>query len=503
MSAHVCKIFDNLYKQLPDEDNKEKQIVVDNLLYEAFCPTNENSYGKCISDCDRISAGFGYLLVQLFENVESENEHEDQEDKYVYYGLMWASYKLQQLNKNRDKPISLNEFFTNNIVKGQWYEIIKEHIEPKKSLLNNDINIEYMSDIYYIFKETCKIFSNDSSDLDHLEDFSSYYQSIISCGEKLKKRSNNGDTDTNDSSCNTLYDMLNHVYDDFRKDYFKNKPTNDSLPDLPDFKKIKEPSKPDLGISDSQDSIDKKPETQDGDSQNSDSVTNNEHINSTNNLEQQQNEEPTEGTISNIVLDGSTVPEYEFTITSYKPHDFIDGVEVPDIEAEYFDAQDEFLYIDTDLSHSVIEPKYMYFSHPDLDIEQNNLDIEQNDLDNEQTDFYNQPQPHQINTLKFDDPFKHPENFSDSIMCKLHGPKSVYCNRIICNRIKIGVIALSIPIALVFAYKVNNKTIIIYILLNIFATAYIQMQQKIIYIYYFYISIFHGRGKKNQRKQKK
>ncbi|SCL91326.1 Plasmodium variant antigen protein Cir/Yir/Bir, putative, partial [Plasmodium chabaudi chabaudi] len=431
MSAHVCRIFDNLYKQLPDEDGEEKQIAADKLLYEAFCPTNENSYGKCISDCDRIGAGFGYLLVQLFENVESENEHEDQEDKYVYYGLMWASYKLQQLNKNKDKPIGLNEFFNNNIVKGHWYEIIKEHIEPKKSLLNNDINIEYMSDIYYIFKETCKIFSNDSSDLDHLEDFSSYYQSIISCGEKLKKRSNNTDTDTNDNSCNTLYDMLNHVYNDFRKDYFKDKPKSNNIPDLPNFEEIKVTLESDL-----QENTNETPESQDGEvdnQQNKETVDNVWDIEIKEEIcfENLKPELP-------IFLDGLEVPDIDIGSQI-----FLDGIEVPDIESEfshleveYPDVQEELFYIDTEfskleddlpffevkysdlendppnivdelyvpeneLSYLVMEPKIKDSEIPVLDFELADLNIEQNDSDN-------QSNSHQTNTLEFDDPFKNP-----------------------------------------------------------------------------------------------
>ncbi|SCL91292.1 hypothetical protein PCHCB_000540000 [Plasmodium chabaudi chabaudi] len=93
-----------------------------------------------------------------------------------------------------------------------------------------------------------------------------------------------------------------------------------------------------------------------------------------------------------------------------------------------------------------MEPKIKDSEIPVLDFELADVNIEQNDSDN-------QSNSHQTNTLEFDDPFKNPENFSDSIMCKLYGPKSVYCNRIICNRVKIGVIALSIPIVLVFIYK--------------------------------------------------
>ncbi|SCL91133.1 CIR protein [Plasmodium chabaudi adami] len=478
MSAHVCKIFDNLYKQLPDDDDKEKKINSGSLLYESFCPKVGEEYQKCDSDLDTINAGFIYLLLQLFDNVESEGEHEDQKDNYVYYGLMWASYKLQQSNRNNDRSIGLNDFFTDYVTNSEWYEGIKEHVESKMPLINSDNNIEHMSNIYQIFKQMCEIFSNNDDEIDKI-DFMSYYESVKICGENiLKKNSNNADTDTSGTSCPALYDVLKYVYNGFKKDCIKKiNPPNNALPEIPEIEEIKETLKSDSEKLDSPDRMDEKIETQD------DEPTNCEQINFTNDIEQQKNEETTDDGTNIIFLDGYTVPEYE--ITNYKPQDFFDGVEasdreidgqivldgvevsdidigaefvldeveLPDIEVGYLDAQEEFFYIDPDfstfedhLSHSVMEPKNMYFFHPDLD-------IEQSVLDNEQTDFDNQPQPHQINTLKFDDPFKHPENFSDNIMCKVHGPKSVYCNRIICNKIKIGVIALSIPIVLVFVYK--------------------------------------------------
>ncbi|SCL95709.1 Plasmodium variant antigen protein Cir/Yir/Bir, putative [Plasmodium chabaudi adami] len=419
MSTHVCKIFENLYKQLPDEDDEAKKINGGSLLYETYCPKNGEVHGTCNSDIDRISAGFLYLLPQLFDNAEYEGEHEDQKDNYVYYSLMWASYKLQQSNKNNGKSIGLNEFFTGHIANSEWYDVVQEHIEPKKSLLNNDVNIEYMSDIYHIFKDMCKIFSNNDDQIDNI-DFMSYYESVKRCGENIFKK----------------IDCIKKIH-----------PSNNALPEIPEIEEIKETLKSDFERLNSPDIMDEHIETQYDGSEISDGVSYCEQINFINDLEQQQNEETTEDPRNSIFLDEYTVPDYEFAIINYKPHDFFDGVEVsdievdeeivlgevevPDINAGYLGPQDEIFYIDSDfstfeddLSHSVMEPKNMYFFHPDLD-------IEQNDLDNEQTDFDNQLQPYQTNTLTFDDPFKKPENFSDNIMCKVHGPKSVYCNRII------------------------------------------------------------------------
>ncbi|SCL87018.1 CIR protein [Plasmodium chabaudi adami] len=489
MSAHVCRIFQSLYDQLPDEDDEPKKTNDTVLLYETFCPINEYGYQKCNSDLDKISAGFGYLLPQLFGNVDHEEEHEDQKGNYVYYGLLWISYKLQQLNKNNDKSSVLYDFFNSHIVKGDWYEEYKEEIENKTHLINKEVDIDLMSDVYYIFKQMCKTLSNDEDDFSNLEDFSMYYNSVKICAEKLKKCSKDGSTDPSSNQYLAIYDMLQSVYNDFRKDYFKNNSECDNVPDLPDFKEIEVTPEPDLPKSDSQENTNEPPETQDN--------VDNKQANPESELEQPKNNEAVKE-LWDVEIEGeiclenlkpelpdfeiklakfeTELPDFEIELAKFETElpKFSDPLEVSDIEVdaeiildelgvsnmevEYSDVHDDFFYIDTYFSkledelsfsedkYSSMKPHNIDFIFPDLDNEQTDLDIEQNDSDN-------QSQPHQTNTLKFDDPFKNPENFSDSIMCKLYGPKSVYCNRIICNRIKIGVIALSIPIVLVFVYK--------------------------------------------------
>ncbi|SCL88417.1 CIR protein, partial [Plasmodium chabaudi adami] len=480
MSAHVCRIFQSLYDQLPDEDDKPKKTNDTVLLYETFCPINEDGYQKCNSDLDKISAGFGYLLPQLFGNVDHEGEHEDQKGNYVYYGLLWISYKLQQLNKNNDRSTILYDFFNSHIVKGDWYEEYKEEIENKTHLINKEVDIDLMSDVYYIFKQMCKTLSNYEDDHSSLEDFSMYYNSVKICAEKLKKHSHHSNTDSSGGQYLAIYDMLQRVYDDFRKDYFKND-SECNFPDLPDFKEVEVPPESDLDKSDSQENTNEHQETQDGEVDNQQNKENIEELGDLEVLEELGDvfivEKPN---LDNLIPELSNI--------EMDPPIFLDGIEVLDIESEfpyleveYPDVQEELFYIDTEfskleddlpffevkysdlendapnivdelyvpeneLSYLVMEPKNKDLEIPVLDFELPDLNIEQNDSDN-------QSQPHQTNTLEFGDPFKNPENFSDSIMCKLYGPKSVYCNRIICNRIKIGVIALSIPIVLVFIYK--------------------------------------------------
>ncbi|SCL88569.1 CIR protein [Plasmodium chabaudi chabaudi] len=523
MSAHVCRIFQSLYNELPDDGDEPKRENGAVVLYETYCPINDSGNQQCNSNLDKIIAGFGYLLPQLFGNVDNEEDHEDQEDNYVYYALLWVSYKLQQLNKNNDKPIGLNEFFNKHIAKGDWYEEFKEQIESKIHLVDKEIDIDLMSDVYYIFKQMCGGLSNQEDDFNYLEDFSTYYYSVKICAEKLKKSSNNGNADISDDQYLAIYDMLHHVYADFRKDYLKNNPECDKIPDLPNFKEIEvtpEPDldEPDLDELDPQENTNEDPETQDGDVDNipicPDSEFEDPEIEETvvelENFDIEEEvcienwapESPnfeTELPIfeaqifdfhielpkfeTELPIIEDEIPKLEpehlnFEIGLPKPEpklpDFIGGLEVSDMEVGYPIAPENLFFIDTGFSKleddlSIYEVKYSDLeSNPpnivdELYVPENELsypmvkpeiiDFELPDLNIEQNDSDNQSQPHQINILTFDDPFKNPENFSDNIMCKLYGPKSVYCNRIVCNRIKIGVIALSIPIILVFIYK--------------------------------------------------
>ncbi|KEG04434.1 CIR protein PIR protein [Plasmodium vinckei vinckei] len=262
-------MFNSLYSQLPDDDNEEMRTSGRSLLYESYCPTSEERYQTCNSDHDKIKAGFIYLVTQLFGNVNSDGEHEDQESRYVYYGFLWMSYKLQQSNINSSNPITLYEFINNHLLKDQWYEVVEEYVKPKVSLITKDANIDLMSDVYYILKEMCKFFSNNDGNLDHFEDFSKYYDSVTKFAKDvLKKKTNNSDTDNIDEIYVDLYDMLKNVYNEYRNYYREKNSQDNALPEVPDIEEIKKDFTSDLGAPDLQDSTDGSLKSQDGDGNN-------------------------------------------------------------------------------------------------------------------------------------------------------------------------------------------------------------------------------------------
>ncbi|CAD2110859.1 CIR protein PIR protein [Plasmodium vinckei] len=262
-------MLNSLYSQLPDDDNEGNQRSGGKLLYETYCPKIEENYQKCDSDYDRIKAGFIYLVGQLFDNVNSDGEHEDQKSRYVYYGFMWMSYKLQKSNRNSGNPITLYEFINNHVLKDEWYEVVEEYVEPKVPLITKEADIDLMSDVYYILKEMCKFFSNNHEGFDYLEDFSKYYESVTQFGEKiLKNKINNANIDNVDQIYADLYDMLKNVYNEYR-DYYYEKNSQDNAPrKLPEIEEIKKNFTPDLKTQDLQDSTkgDLKPQDDDGNS---------------------------------------------------------------------------------------------------------------------------------------------------------------------------------------------------------------------------------------------
>ncbi|SCL84910.1 CIR protein, partial [Plasmodium chabaudi adami] len=467
MSAHVCEIFDNLYTQFPDDDDEVHRTNGKSLLYETFCPKNGDEHQKCSTDLDRISAGFGYLVLQLFDNVDFEEDHEDQKGNYVYYGLLWASDKLQQSNKKNNTSIGLYDFFNDYIINGEWYGEIKEHVEPKMNLLNKEIDIDMMKDIYSIFKDMCKIFSNNDDDIDNIN-FMSYYDSVKSCGENiLKKNSNHVNRDTSGSSCLSLYYVLKNIYNDFKNDCIAimNPPTT-ALPDIPSIEEIKK----------TLESNSEKLDSQDCGSENSDCVEKCELTIPENELEQPQNDKTVEKLldieIKEEICFENLKPElpkidpelekFEIEFASFETKlpkfetelpdvlgelevidietdekVLLDELEFSNIEVEYPDAQDYFFDIDTDLSF--FEDKYsdlendpqnivdalfvsensipnivdeLYVPEDDLSypmVKPKIIDFEWPDLNIEENDSDNQSQPHQTNTLEFDDPFKNPE----------------------------------------------------------------------------------------------
>ncbi|CAD2102777.1 CIR protein PIR protein [Plasmodium vinckei lentum] len=240
-------MLNSLYSQLPDEDNEGKQRNGGKLLYETYCPKVDENYQKCNSDHDRIKAGFIYLVGQLFGNVNSDGEHEDQKSRYVYYGFMWMSYKLQQSNRNSGNSITLYEFINNHVLKDEWYEVVEEYVEPKVPLITKEADIDLMSDVYYILKEMCKFFSNNHESFDYLEDFSKYYDSVKNFGENiLKKKSNNADIDNIDQIYVDLYDTLKNVYNEYRNYHFVKNTQYDPPPEIPNIEEIKKNFTPDL-----------------------------------------------------------------------------------------------------------------------------------------------------------------------------------------------------------------------------------------------------------------
>ncbi|SCL89641.1 CIR protein [Plasmodium chabaudi adami] len=454
MDTHACQMISEINRHFPDAEDDSKELINLNPAYLPYCPLNESGEYECNSNIDRISAGGVLLLNMLFNTDDEILESENQNASFAQYIILWLNYKLQQLPTS--ELIDLSQFYDDYIKDSDWYESYKNEIDAQKDLMN--ANATMLSDLYYIFKEMCNKFSNN----DNFEDFTSYFNSDNNFVKKYENLLTQSSTGT---MCTSYYKLLNDFKNTY--EYFKDehKGKNLNLPEISCLEDIKETSKPNLEISDSLD----------GGSENSNGAENSDQITPTYEIEQQieettedamqsiyldgsdmtllnledellhlKNETPNLDSNYTIILDGFVIPDNEPTLTNYESHAFMDEIEVSDdgsadIGIGYFEVDADLLSLDDEL------PEYGMISSP-LNIEFENNEIIIEDLETPQ-------QQHQINTLKFDDPFKNPEDFPDSIMCKLHGPKSVYCNRIICNRIKIGVIALSIPIILVFIYK--------------------------------------------------
>ncbi|ETB63227.1 hypothetical protein YYC_00066 [Plasmodium yoelii 17X] len=221
MDYNLCKRFDTLRNFLPDESGKSTE-------YDFHCNGNIKDYcpnQNCNTDLDKINAACLWLFDQLFvRNKKNIN--------IVEYIIIWLSYKLSQksheginnLNDFYEARIKNNTHYTNcnndrgdcsNILKGSTgCKNYKEIIDNKKELLN--INFEYVSKLYDVFKSLCKMYTeiggDDTKNKKYLENAKNFVEKY----ENLNNDSNN----TKDSIYYQVLSTLSSDYNNF-KNYCK------------------------------------------------------------------------------------------------------------------------------------------------------------------------------------------------------------------------------------------------------------------------------------------
>ncbi|SCL87424.1 Plasmodium variant antigen protein Cir/Yir/Bir, putative, partial [Plasmodium chabaudi chabaudi] len=205
-----------------------------NELYIDYCP-NKNGNRQCETICEKISAGFIWLLV-TFESLCEDECSQNEKDQYAEYAILWLSYILNQMSNEGIPP--LKDFYTNNIETNTNYTSHvssasdsnhKETIDEKIKLMNMNKNI--ISKFYNVFKSLCNMYNDFNEDdpdctkcLDDAQKFVDEYQKFL----------NNNNVDTDDSSYKKILPILSNGYDKFKKKC--NSTQSSNFPPLPTTK---------------------------------------------------------------------------------------------------------------------------------------------------------------------------------------------------------------------------------------------------------------------------
>ncbi|VTZ67119.1 CIR protein [Plasmodium chabaudi chabaudi] len=215
----VCGVINQINKVLSDDILTLGQYFPDDELgYTAYCPNaKEGEKGKCVTNGDRISAGFIWLL-EMFKALDGVENLKDINDQYVEYAILWLCFKNKLINP--DMYVSITGIYDilerNNPI---WYNEFRNKIEKKKRLMNFDDY--HMGKLYELLKEMCTLITKYNVDSSHPDAYLNYankcantYKDLVSNVSKVKNC---------DSYCNVL-STLKNAYDKFREEKIMHDP---------------------------------------------------------------------------------------------------------------------------------------------------------------------------------------------------------------------------------------------------------------------------------------
>eukprot|EP00364_Plasmodium_chabaudi_P000005 XP_016652860.1 CIR protein [Plasmodium chabaudi chabaudi] len=213
MLEEVCGAINQINKVLSDDILTLGQHFPDDELgYTAYCPNaKEGEKGKCVTNGDRISAGFIWLL-EMFKALDDVENLKDINDQYVEYAILWLSSKNILINP--DMLVSVTGIYDilerNNPI---GYKEFRNKIEKKKQLMN--FGDYHMGKLYELLKEMCTLITKYDQDrsfpdsyLNHANKCANLYQNLVTEAYSSKMC---------DSYCYVL-STLKDAYDKFRRE---------------------------------------------------------------------------------------------------------------------------------------------------------------------------------------------------------------------------------------------------------------------------------------------
>lgn len=195
---------------------------MNDVLYTAYCPTKKDGQkGQCVTNGDKISAGFIWLLTML----EALNEEcsENEKDHYFEYAILWLSSKSNIINPGSYVSIDgiYNILEINNSF---WYNQFRDKVNKKKKSMN--FGDYHMCNLYKLLNELCTLITKYNQDRSNPE---AYLEYANKCAETYKNLVTKASAVKNcDSYCDVL-STLKSEYDKFKEE---NKDPECQLPEF-------------------------------------------------------------------------------------------------------------------------------------------------------------------------------------------------------------------------------------------------------------------------------
>ncbi|CDU17785.1 PIR protein [Plasmodium yoelii] len=209
MDNQICKKFQDLLKNFPDElDNNKKYKFNDDKPFQKYCNSN------CDADLGKINAGCLYLFNEIFEDSSLKNHNKI---SIVEYIMIWLSYMLS-LKENELKD-SLQHFYrtyingsghyNKSIIGVENYSSYKDLLNKKKYFEDMDNNI--ISNFYKAFKLLCELYTLFDKNNQDCKTFSEKANQFVKKYNELSGDHNN----INVSSYKQVLCTLSTDYDNF------------------------------------------------------------------------------------------------------------------------------------------------------------------------------------------------------------------------------------------------------------------------------------------------
>ncbi|SCL85616.1 BIR protein, partial [Plasmodium berghei] len=227
---NVCSIIKRIDDSLSRDKLPTENECLNDVLYTAYCPTKKDGQkGQCVTNGDKISAGFIWLLTML----EALNEEcsENEKDHYFEYAILWLSSK-----SNIIKPgsyVSIDGIY--NILEinnSFWYNQFRDKVNKKKKSMN--FGDYHMCNLYKLLNELCTLITKYNQDRSNPE---AYLEYANKCAETYKNLVTKASAVKNcDSYCDVL-STLKSEYDKFKEE---NKDPECQLPEFDGIESCKD-----------------------------------------------------------------------------------------------------------------------------------------------------------------------------------------------------------------------------------------------------------------------